>query len=167
MADHSRVLEGIPRDTQVAVIPLYMFTSPVVTEIQSMVCITYGSPRDIVTAFFLGVADYLSEPWTPVELVTRTRRFGSSGDEVITTSGATIKLRYQETRLWQLLFVNRGLVVDRATIAGTLELSDDPSSRAVDMAVRRLRRALGPLAAEVETVRGKGYRLRLSAQQFR
>lgn len=147
-------------------LPLFLLSSDSIGQSHSIPCIAYGSPREIINAFFLGVADYLSEPWTPVELVTRTRRFGGGG-EIVTAAGNTIRLRHQETRLWQVLFANRGTVVDRQTIATTLDISDDPSSRAVDMAVRRLRKALGPLADEVETVRGQGYRLRISGQVYR
>lgn len=153
-------LDEVPGDVQVIILPLYLLQK------FSIPCIAYGSPREIINAFFLGVADYLSEPWTPVELVTRARRFGG-GNEIVTATGNTIRLRQQETLLWRLLFANRGTVVDRQTIAAMLEISDDPSSRAVDMAVRRLRQALGSLANEVETVRGQGYRLRISGKLYR
>jgi DNA-binding response OmpR family regulator len=51
-----------------------------------------------------------------------------------------------------------GQVVDRSVLAQVLRV--ESNSRAVDMAISRLRRSLVSFPFEIETVRRRGYRLR-------
>lgn len=121
----------------------------------------YGASQEIIRAFFLGAADYLAAPWTFVELISRANRLVAvQGILEDSFQRQNIVLRRGETELWSLLQQHEGRVVDRFAIAQALSLPAGASSRAVDMAVSRLRRALGALAWRVETVPRRGYRLR-------
>lgn len=137
------------------------------------VWIAYGTPECILQAFFLGAQDYLSAPWTATEAVARVRRALSAtachGEtrnnemgNVVVAEGRTVVLRPAETTVWALLRRHRGRIVERAAISAVLDQprSGASGSRRVDMVVARLRRALGPDGRYIETVRGRGYRLR-------
>ena len=132
--------------------------------------IAYGEELDILRAFFSGAVDYLPNPWTVVSMIARSRRHadgktgGTEADafgSVIVAEGHTVVLRGRETAIWGLLKRNAGRVVERAALAEVLGVSvcGEGSSRAVDMAVHRLRRSLGPGGIRIETIRGRGYRL--------
>lgn len=144
------------------------------------VWLAYGSALDIMRGFFLGARDYLVEPWTATEAIARCRRalhlpgyaagggLGTEMGQVLVTGSRTVVLTARETALWGLLRRHAGRVVDRSTIAAVLglrtgdtrETGEKKRSRAVDMTVSRLRGALGDESDRIETVRGRGYRLR-------
>jgi DNA-binding response OmpR family regulator len=173
--------EDSPRDEtsptariQAAVIPMSLVRHRERLLPRDVVWLAYGSAVDIVRGFFLGAQDYLVDPWTAGEAIARCQRAvrhpgysGSGGIEdelgqVLVTENRTIVLTARETALWGLLRRHAGRVVDRSTIAAILGLriEDRGRSRAIDMTVSRLRRALGDEGLRIETVRGRGYRLR-------
>lgn len=158
-------------DIRVVVLPLSIVPEYIRRESGRIAWIAYGDPRDIIRAFFLGVADYLAEPWTAAEMIARTRRLLTDGaalhtnrlhhemGAVVVRDDHTAVLSGAETALWGLLRQHEGCVVDRSAIAEVLGLRapDAGRSRAVDMAVSRLRRALGSERTRIRTVRGRGY----------
>ena len=67
-----------------------------------------------------------------------------------------------QASIWHILSVAEGRTVERRVIAETIggTAADRPDSRSIDMHIARLRRALGEFGGRIETVRGRGYRLR-------
>lgn len=165
---------GIPDGIRVIVVPIRVVTRTRNNVQPHTSWIAYGHSEDIVRAFFLGAADYLVEPWVAAEVIARARRvrhgkgelaahkLGRESSTVITGEGHTAVLTGMETALWGLLCQHAGRIVSRSTIAHVVGLRTDDSgrSRGVDMAVSRLRRALGSEGRRIETVRARGYRLR-------
>jgi len=126
----------------------------------------YGPAEAMLTAFLLGAADYLRTPLSLPEVQARVARLarGLSGradlGSVVTIEGEAVVLPGSLHEIWALLDRHRGRIVDRPAIAACCGMTDGAESRAVDMAVSRLRRRVEPLGATIETIRGRGYRLR-------
>ena len=81
------------------------------------------------------------------------------GNEVL-VDGAEVKLSAAPLAVLQALVVNPGHVVSRADLLGALPSGTAASEHAVEMAVARLRTAIGTRA--VQTVVKRGYRLAVS-----
>lgn len=160
----------IPSGVQVAIVPFAVVSAlaSASDELPAHVSwIAYGPSEDILRAFFIGAADYLVEGWAPLEAIGRARRtIGVSDGQVygsiLVDGDQTIVLRGVELLLWSALRQNTGRVVERAVLAEIIrpERGGAARSRRVDMAISRLRKRLGPHGARIETVRGRGYRLR-------
>jgi len=127
--------------------------------------------------FDLGANDYLVKPFALDELIARARvqlRRGTERDESVIRSGElaldctrrearvvrrTIRLTDIEFRLLHQFARRGGEVISREQLLADVWGYDfDPGSNVLDVAVRRLRRKLGP-GAPIETVRNVGYRL--------
>ncbi len=141
--------------------------------------IACGPPGALRGAFLAGCADYLREPWTPVELAHRARavldrerelwRFpwGSisiEGGTLVTPSGSA-DLTHHEEEILRMLLHNRGTVVSRADLGyAVAPRPGRAASRAPDMhvaALRRKIRAAVPGAGRlIESVKGQGYLIR-------
>ena len=135
---------------------------------------------DKVLGLELGADDYVTKPFSPRELIARTRAIlrrrrsqrppGSTriGDIVIdaakhkvTVRCEQITLTFTEFKLLEFLAQRPGIVLSRDRIidavAGDNAVVCD---RTVDAHVKSLRRKLGPARDYIETVRGAGYRFR-------
>jgi len=128
----------------------------------------------------LGADDYITKPFSTQELVSRIRGIVRRRDRdqhqsplvrrlkdldldfedgAVLSAGRRIPLTQSELRLLGLLAEHPGEVVTRKEILEHLWHSDFVGDeRAGDIHVSNLRRKLGPQA--IETVRGRGYRLR-------
>ena len=135
---------------------------------------------DKLQGFAHGVDDYITKPFSPKELVARTkallRRSGAPEDgnilfegielntlaHSVTICGAHLHLRPTEYRLLEILMRNPKRAFQRAQLLdqvwGRSVFIDE---RTVDVHVRRLRKALSTYNKEnvIQTVRGIGYRL--------
>ena len=79
----------------------------------------------------------------------------------VTVDGAPVALTALEYRLLLLLVERRGRVQSRPQLLESVWASQpDIQTRTVDMHVQRLRSKLGAAGAQIETVRGFGYRFR-------
>jgi two-component system phosphate regulon response regulator OmpR len=136
-----------------------------------------GLPGDRIEGLQLGADDYLAKPFEPRELSLRIeavlRRVTPTADGPIvmgacqfdpargelTAEGEVVRLTEAEIRLLRRLAIAAHSAVDRLDLARD---SADPTGRAVDIQVTRLRRKLEADPANpryLRTVRGVGYML--------
>ena len=141
-----------------------------------------GEEADVVVGLELGADDYVTKPFSPRVLLARLkavmRRVGREtvdeqavlrlGDLVIDpvrhqaeVQGHPIDLTLTEFRILAFLARRPGWVFTRTQIVETVRGEDYPvTDRSVDVHIVALRRKLGACAAQIETVRGVGYRFR-------
>lgn len=141
----------------------------------------------LVLALDAGADDYVEKPFSFEALLARLRAhlrrrvehptsLVQLGDvvldlrrRIVIRSGATIELSSREFALLDLLLRHRGEVVTRTRILDRVwGVAHDPSSNVVEVYVRYLRVKLDGESPSrpslIETVRGRGYRLRLDAE---
>ncbi len=135
---------------------------------------------DKVLGLELGADDYVTKPFSPRELIARTRailRRGRNepgnatirkGDVEIDSEryeakvgGEVISLTLTEFKLLEYMARNAGIVMSRDRILDAVMGNDSVvCDRTVDAHVKSLRRKMGPARDCIETVRGAGYRFR-------
>jgi DNA-binding response OmpR family regulator len=136
---------------------------------------------DRISGFEHGADDYLVKPFAMAELVARTRALCrrdqhprlpelSVGDLTLDVpshrvrrAGVLLALTAKEFAVLEALMVRAGEAVTRGDLLERCwdEMSD-PASNVVDVAIRQLRRKLGPPDL-IESLRGVGYRIRDTA----
>lgn len=135
-----------------------------------------GETKDRVHALDLGVDDYLTKPFAMDELLARLRallrrprRIGGFdagaihidiGRRLAFVSGALVELTGRELDLLVQLAKRAGTPVTKEELIERVWQADEIVPNVVEVHVSRLRDKLGDHAWMVETVRGKGYRLR-------
>ena len=141
-----------------------------------------GETESRISGLEAGVDDYLSKPFEPKELwlriqailrrtiataPTRERKIGAfeyNPENRILTSdtGQDIALTESENTLLEILFHSANETVDRYDLAEQMGL--DASERSIDVQITRLRKKIetDPKSPRhLQTVRGKGYMLRI------
>jgi DNA-binding response OmpR family regulator len=139
-----------------------------------------ASAADRVVGLELGADDYLVKPFVPRELVARVnailRRAGDQSAKAavldygdlqidlhghqVTQQGKPVTLTAAEFRILELLASHAGRVFSRDEIIDATPRNSAITTRTVDAHIVGIRKALGPGAAHVETVRSVGYRFR-------
>ena len=134
--------------------------------------------EDKRTGFTSGADDYLTKPFSVIELVSRVkavlRRCQPEGDSSVLRSGEVsldtrahtvlsggerVDLTYKEYELLRLFLSHPGTAYTRDRLMELVWGMDYcGESRTVDMHIRTLRQKLGKAGAHITTVRGVGYR---------
>lgn len=165
--DGLEVCRRIKVDPQTRHLPIVMLTAK-------------GEEGDIVTGLELGADDYITKPFSPRVLLARLRaalRRRSMpppsataplktdelvihpGRHEVLLKGQPVQLTVTEFRLLHLLVRQPGWVFTRGQIVNEIHGDDYPvSDRSIDVQIVSLRKKLGPLGSQIETIRGIGYR---------
>ncbi|MDZ7844364.1 MAG: response regulator transcription factor [Anaerolineales bacterium] len=137
--------------------------------------------RDKVAGLEAGADDYLTKPFHTEEVLARLRALlrraaGRShplieagglaidtASQTVAVDGHPVPLTGYEYRLLEYLALHAGEVVSKTDLSGHIYDEDtDRDSNVVEVLVARLRRKLDPrrVREPIETLRGRGYRLR-------
>ncbi|MBI5267760.1 MAG: response regulator transcription factor, partial [candidate division Zixibacteria bacterium] len=141
-----------------------------------------GEEADIVTGLEVGADDYISKPFSPKVLIARVRsvlrRVAESQptaiDKVVfkelsidpgrreaLVGKKSIDLTFTEFQILHLFARKPGWVFTRYQIVNAVRGEDViVTDRSVDVQIVGLRKKLGVLGKQIETVRGVGYRLK-------
>jgi len=142
-----------------------------------------GDEQDKVLGLNAGADDYVTKPFSTQELIARIhavlrRRAPVAPTDLLAVGhltmnmathqvradGVVVKLAPTEFKLLQFLLQSPERVHARSQLLDKVWGNQVAiEERTVDVHVKRLRLALGPLGAMVETVRGAGYRLTATA----
>ncbi len=139
-----------------------------------------GEEYDRIHGFETGVDDYVVKPFSPRELMMRVsavlKRSGAAAEAAeevvrlgelevnftarrVTVEGRELDLSPKEYDLLFYMVRNRGIALSRekliSSVWGYDFFGDD---RTLDTHIKLLRRALGPCAERITTLRGVGYR---------
>lgn len=164
--DGLEVCRRIRGDERIGAMPVIMVTAK-------------ADETDIVLGLEMGADDYLVKPFSPRELVARVKsllRRSRQPDEIpkiirqgiieidvgrhlVKCGGEPIQLTATEYRILHYLVEKLGQVVSRDSIAqSALDNNGGMLGRAIDVHITALRRKLGRGAAQIQTVRGYGYK---------
>lgn len=165
--DGLEVCRRLKRDESARDIPIVMLTAK-------------SEESDIVLGLELGAVDYVTKPFSGKVLVARVRahlrqlqdlddatEIRCSGlalniaEHSAKLDGNPLELTFTEFGILQLLASRPGRVYTRDQIVSRVKGDDYPvTDRAIDVQMVNLRRKLGAWAANIETVRGIGYRMK-------
>lgn len=133
--------------------------------------------EDILQGFENGAVDYISKPFSNKILLARIKAHLADGfnsekqykEISLDSSKKTVRVKDRLVELTKFEFIiletfmsNIGFVFSRSQLLSYLRGDDgfDVSERAVDVQILNLRKKLGEFGANIETVRGMGYRLK-------
>ena len=138
-----------------------------------------NSEYDRVTGLDHGADDFVSKPFSMLELIARIRAVlrraepaQASGDfslgllfvspdrHEVKVGGKDVTLTNKEFELLCLLLRNKGIVLTRATLMDRVwGFESERENRTLDVHIRTLRVKLGEAGSYIETVRGIGYKI--------
>ena len=154
--DGLAIMRRLRADRLTATVPIMMLTAK-------------DTELDKVMALDGGADDYLTKPFSLMELASRCRALLRRGGmvkqasdvlSVVTVAGEPLKLTLREFDLLEYLMRKPGVVFTRESLLQSVWGWDfDGGSRTVDVHVQTLRQKLGEHASAIETVRGVGYRM--------
>jgi len=167
--DGMHILRSMRESREYADIPVIMLTAK-------------GSEYDKIMGLDGGADDYVTKPFSIMELISRIKAvlrraekdkpaksakeftagtlYLNYDSHVVKADGQEVSLTFKEFELLYMLFCNRNIVLDRDRILKTIwEYDFDGETRTVDVHVRSLRSKLGESGNCIKTVRGMGYKL--------
>lgn len=138
-----------------------------------------NSEYDRVIGLDHGADDFVSKPFSMLELIARIRAVlrraepaQASGDfslgllfvspdrHAVKVGGKDVTLTNKEFELLCLLLRNKGIVLTRATLMDRVwGFESERENRTLDVHIRTLRVKLGEAGSYIETVRGIGYKI--------
>ncbi len=133
--------------------------------------------EDILEGFEAGAIDYISKPFSNKILLARVKahlnniNFSSHVyqnikiddiKKIVTIDNKEIELTRFEYRILKIFIANVGVVFTRSQLLSYLRGDDgfNVSERAMDVQILNLRRKLGNIGSNIETIRGIGYKLK-------
>lgn len=160
-------------------------SEPATSKIPIVMLTAKGEETDVVVGLEMGADDYITKPFSPRVLIARLKAVlrrpvagSESGDDAlrpmkigrigiypdrheVTVDSETVQLTATEFKLLQLIARRPGRVYTRQQIIdGLHDGLSAVTDRSVDVQIVSLRRKLGGAGANIETVRGVGYRLK-------
>ncbi|NCC87825.1 MAG: response regulator transcription factor [Clostridia bacterium] len=164
--DGITILKKIKSNHDTAKVPVIMLTAK-------------GTEYDKVYGLDCGADDYVTKPFSMLELVSRVkamlRRFETNEDGVCYTVGElklddkshtvivkdkSVDLTLKEYNILKLLLKNKGKVITRDILLKNVwGYNFVGESRTVDVHMRTLRSKLGECSGVIETIRGVGYKI--------
>ena len=165
--DGFEVCRTLKNDDNVAHIPIIILSAK-------------SQETDKVVGLELGADDYVTKPFSPRELIARTRAILRRGREEhidskiqrgqitidrtrhkVTVGKKEISLTLTEFKLLEFMARRPGAVFSRARILDAVAGQDTIAcDRTVDAHVKSLRQKLGSAKDYIETIRGAGYRFK-------
>ena len=167
--DGLEVTRRLKRNDRTRRVPIFMLTAK-------------GEEADVVTGLELGADDYMAKPFSPRILIARIKavlrrcqRPEMDNNDVIRVNelvihpgrrevragGRPVELTYTEFQVLYHLARRPGWVATRCQIVNAVRGDDySVTERSVDVQIAGLRKKLGKSGANIETVRGVGYRLK-------
>lgn len=163
--DGLSVLEKLRQDAVTKSVPVILVTAK-------------GSEMDKVKGLDMGADDYITKPFSVLELISRVRAIlrrcsvenkldvitlgGIVFDDskhIVTSDGEPCTLTYKEYELLKYLLKNKGMALTRENIILNVWGYDfEGESRTVDMHITTLRQKLGNCGNLIKTVRNVGYK---------
>ncbi len=163
--DGLSVLERLRQDAVTKSIPVILVTAKT-------------SEMDKVKGLDMGADDYITKPFSVLELISRVRAIlrrcsseiksdiitlgGIVFDDskhIVTSEGEDCTLTYKEYELLKYLLKNKGMALTRENIILNVWGYDfEGESRTVDMHITTLRQKLGNCGNLIKTVRNVGYK---------
>jgi len=165
--DGLTILRKLRQDPRYSEMPIIMLTAK-------------GSELDKVKGLDLGADDYLTKPFSVMELISRIKAvLRRSTSAAVTTrdltcenisldlvkrtvmvDDKTIALTFKEYELLHYFIVNKGVALSRDKIMEAVWGFDfEGESRTVDAHIRTLRLKLGDAGEHIKTIRNVGYKL--------
>jgi two-component system alkaline phosphatase synthesis response regulator PhoP len=153
--------------------------SPNTAEIPVIILTAKNSELDRVKGLDFGADDYITKPFSVMELISRVRavlrRCKGEGEDilditvggvtlspsrrVVTARDRTVTLTYKEFELLHYMMINVGIVISRDKLLDRVWGYDyGGESRTIDMHVKSLRQKLGEDGNIIKTVRNVGYK---------
>ncbi|MBL7575865.1 two-component system, OmpR family, alkaline phosphatase synthesis response regulator PhoP [Peptoniphilus asaccharolyticus DSM 20463] len=167
--DGTEILKKLKQNSTTVDIPVMMLTAKT-------------SEYDIVSSLDLGADDYMTKPFSVLELLSRvnallrrTKSEKKAEDKIefegismdllrrqVMIDGEAILLTYKEFELLKYMLSNVGIVLSREMLLNSVWGYDyEGETRTVDMHIKLLREKLGEKRELIHTVRGVGYKIKI------
>lgn len=166
--DGLAILKKLRQNSRYAAVPVIMLTAK-------------GSELDKIKGLDLGADDYLTKPFSVMELISRIKAVlrrsvpqnkADTQDltyqniyldhvrRTVMVNGNEVTLTFKEYELLHYFMVNKGIALSRDKIMETVWGYDfEGESRTVDAHIRSLRLKLGDAGENIKTLRNVGYKL--------
>ena len=145
--------------------------------IQVIMLTAKKAEEDILQGFESGAIDYISKPFSNKVLLARIKAHLNNTNfttckyqnikiddvkKIVTVNDIEIELTKFEYKILKIFIANVGVVFSRSQLLSYLRGDDgfNVSERAMDVQILNLRRKLGNIGSNIETVRGVGYKLK-------
>lgn len=158
-------------------------SNPATASIGILILTARGEEEDVVRGLEAGGDDYVTKPFSPKVLLARIqallrRLAASETTEVpslltihdiaidlerheVRVGGKPVSLTWTEFKVLEVMAGAPGRVFTRSQLVNAVRGDNYPvTERSVDVQIVGLRRKLGPSGANIETVRGVGYRFK-------